>query len=286
VENDRIIGGINKKSAQMAAILYSHFVNGEIYLTDTKTAEIVKLIENSSRDVQIAFAHQIASMAKTANLDPYEIIELANKHPRVNILKPTCGVGGHCIAIDPWFLVESFPKDATFIETARQINIKRPQEVLNTIKIEIEKWQKQNNKTCNILVLGLTYKPDVDDLRESPALLIAKHLCNTKNTKIMIAEPHIKQEKLFDLFPSQATSVSEGLQKADVIVYLVAHKRFKAIDKKLLANKIILDFCGITYKSKKPINLKSDIKEWKTSGMLDFFIANKNKRYEPGNHES
>jgi len=274
IENDRVVGGINKKSTQMAALLYARFVNGEIYLTDSKTAEIVKLIENSSRDAQIAFAHQVASMAKSAKLNPYEIIELANKHPRVNILKPTCGVGGHCIAIDPWFLVESFPKNSKLTQTVRSINDDRPKEVLELIERAIEKFKTNNQEKCNLLLLGLTYKPDVDDLRESPALLIAKTLCNKKDINLLIAEPHIKQKKLFDLFTHEAISVSEGIQKANIIVYLVGHKRFKAIDKKSLEDKIILDFCGITYKTKTALNPKNDIKKWKTSSILDFFITN------------
>ncbi|MFC1841751.1 non-hydrolyzing UDP-N-acetylglucosamine 2-epimerase [Candidatus Dependentiae bacterium] len=269
VENDRVVGGINPESAYKASLLYDTFVTGEIHLTDDKTAEIVKLIENSSRDAQIAFAHQVASMAQAAKLNPYEIIELANKHPRVQILNPTCGVGGHCIAIDPWFLVESFPNNCQFIRAARETNDKRPKEVIKKIQKQIKKWHiANNNKQCNVLVLGLTYKPDVDDLRESPAIHIAKDMQHIENINLAIAEPNIKQQKLLSLFPKHAISVQEGLNNADIIVFLVSHKRFKAIDKKILKQKVVLDFCGIQYKSKKD-NKKSSI-----HGMLDFFISN------------
>lgn len=279
-QNDRVIGGINQESAYKSSLLYKTFVKGQIYLTDSKTAEMVKLVENSSRDVQIAFAHQVASMAKDAGLDANEIIELANKHPRVNILQPTCGVGGHCIAIDPWFLVESFPNSCNLIKSARQVNDNRPLEVINIITEKINTWELENKKACsescknshctngnntcdktctnmcdkicskicNVLILGLTYKADVDDLRESPALKIAKELSNNKNINLLVSEPNIRQQKLKNLFDAQAISTQEGIEKADIIIYLVGHKRFKAIDQKILKNKIILDFCGITNK--------------------------------------
>lgn len=275
-QNDRVIGGIDEQSSQVAATLYRHFVTGEIYTTNCKTAEIVKLIENSSRDTQIAFAHQVASMAQSEGLDPYEIIELANKHPRVNILNPTCGVGGHCIAIDPWFLLESFPDNASLIKTVRTINDNRPQEIIQKIKKTVETYSK--NKKPTVLLLGLTYKPDVDDLRESPALFIAKKLSCGKNINLLVTEPHIKQQKLFDIFPKEATTISQGLQNADIVVYLVAHKRFKAIDKKITANKIILDFCGITYKPKISLDQNSTETKWATSSILDFFIANSGRK--------
>ena len=272
IENDRVIGGINHESSCKASLLYNTFVTGNIHLTDDKTAEMVKLIENSSRDAQIAFAHQIASMANSQGINPYEVIELANKHPRVNILRPTCGVGGHCIAIDPWFLVESFPQHCDLIRAVRHVNDNRPKEIISIIKKEIEAWNATNKKLCNILLLGLTYKPDVDDLRESPALYIAQQMSGMANINLMIAEPHIRQQKLFELFDQQAITIEQGIQNADIVVYLVKHKRFKAIDKKRLKNKLILDFCGITYKEKFN-NEKSQ-----KSGMLDFFITNYKKR--------
>jgi len=275
VENDRVIGGINYESAYKASLLYNTFVTGNIHLTSDKTAEMVKLVENSCRDAQIAFAHQVASMAHVAKINPYEVIELANKHPRVNILKPTCGVGGHCIAIDPWFLVESFPHNTDFIRAARETNDKRPKQVIKNIEKNIKKWKlANNNKHCTVLLLGATYKPNVDDLRESPALKISQELLTKTKTKkiqdtqVLVAEPNIKPQKLQELFGKSGVTLQEGLRQADIIVYLVSHKMFKGIDKTLVKSKIILDFCGITYKS------KFTPEKSLSSNMLDFFITN------------
>ena len=146
VSNDRVIGGINQNSAKLAKDFYSAFVEGELYLTDDKTAEMVKLVENSSRDVQIAFANDVASMAKNVGIDPYKLIELTNKHPRVNVLKPGCGVGGHCIAVDPWFLIESFPQETKLLQTARFINDARPNEIVGQVLIESKKFKKKGRK--------------------------------------------------------------------------------------------------------------------------------------------
>jgi len=282
IENDRVIGGINYESAYKASLLYDTFVTGNIHLTDDKTAEMVKLVENSSRDAQIAFAHQVAGMANAEKINPYEVIELANKHPRVNILKPTCGVGGHCIAIDPWFLVESFPNNCDFIKSARAVNDKRPKQVIKIIEKNIKKWQlANNNKQCTVLLLGATYKPNVDDLRESPALQIAREMTkknSPKNIRILMAEPHIKTHTLQKLFGNAATNLQEGISQADILVYLVSHKRFKAIDKKIIKNKLILDFCGITYKS------KFDPEKYTVNGMLDFFITNSSDYCEKQNN--
>ena len=247
VYNDRIIGGIDRKSVEKSKELYQRFVEGKLFLTDAKTAEMVKLVENSSRDVEIAFAHQVASMASSVGLDPYTVIELANKHPRVNILRPSAGVGGHCIAVDPWFLAESFPQHSELIKTARIVNDNRPKEIV----AQIQKTLPSFDKPANVLLLGLTYKPNVDDLRESPALEIAKTLCQDKKNNYFVCEPHLNKEKLKKLFPNNVISVQEGVAKADVVVYLVAHTRFKAIDEKLLQNKQVLDFCGICHQPQK-----------------------------------
>ncbi len=245
VANDRVIGGINKDSVYKAQELYAQFVTGKIYLTDAKTAEMVKLIENSSRDVEIAFAHQVASMAYAVGLNPYEVIELANKHPRVNILKPSCGVGGHCIAVDPWFLIETFEHQTQLLQSARHINDARPFEVLEYIYKAAGQWCKKEQRNCNVLLMGLTYKPDVDDLRESPAVRIADMVREHNAINMLVCEPHLNQKKLKSLYADAATTVTEGLQKADVVVFLVAHTRFRAIDKKILQDKTVLDFCGV-----------------------------------------
>ena len=248
VYNDRVVGGVDQASVYKAKQLYKHFVEGKLFLTDAKTAEMVKLVENSSRDVEIAFAHQVASMANSVSLDPYTVIELANKHPRVNILRPSAGVGGHCIAVDPWFLAESFPNCSELIKTARMVNDNRPKEIVKQILQTVE---RNYDRPAKVLLLGLTYKPNVDDLRESPALQIARSLHKDNKNEYLFCEPHLNKEKLKKLFPNNIFSVQEGVAKADVIVYLVAHTRFKAIDEKLLQDKVVLDFCGIRHKKQE-----------------------------------
>ena len=251
VHNTRIIGGFNKESVHKAKELYQTFVEGSLYLTDSTTAEMVKLVENSSRDVEIAFAHQVASMAQSVHLDPYEVIELANKHPRVNILKPSCGVGGHCIAVDPWFLVESFRKNSVLLKTARNVNEDRPKQVVTLVEKAVKQWKKNNDGVCTVVTLGLTYKPDVDDLRESPALQVASCLIDKKDIDLLVVEPHINTKKLKNIFEDRVVSVQDGIDRADIVVYLVAHKRFRAIDEKMLAKKQIIDVCGIRHEPKK-----------------------------------
>ncbi len=250
IHNDRVIGGVNKDSVYAARELYAAFVEGNMYLTDAKTAELVKLIENSSRDVEIAFAHQVASMAYAIGSDPYEVIELANKHPRVNILRPSAGVGGHCIAVDPWFLIETFAQQTQLLNTARNINDGRPLQVVEYIFKAVRQWCSKTTLKCNVLLMGLTYKPDVDDMRESPSIRIADLVKEHGSINMMVAEPHINQKKVSALYPDAAVSVTDGLQKADIVVFLVGHTRFKAIDKKILKDKKVLDFCGILHTPK------------------------------------
>ncbi len=273
VENDRIIGGINKESVQQAKKLYALFVRGTIYSTNAKTAEVVKLIENSSRDVQLAFANQVDAIAQKAELNPYEVIELANKHPRVNILRPTTGVGGHCIAIDPWFLIETFEKETTLLKTARIINDEKPETVIRCIKQAAKKWCKKNEaKKCTVALLGLTYKPNVDDLRESPALRVAQELLkNNDNIEIVVVEPHIPEKKLLDLFGNNGTTITEGINKADIVAFLVNHERFSVIDHSILQKKYLLDFCGVLHKQKITIDSHAF---WPARSMMDFFIVN------------
>lgn len=247
IHNDRIIGGINAASLEKAKSLYRGFVQGQLHLTDTDSAEMVKLIENSSRDVEIAFAHQVASMASAKGLNPYHIIELANKHPRVNILQPTCGVGGHCLAVDPWFLVETFPEQTTLLRTARDVNDAKRDEVVDHILHNADKWQKKNGKKCTIALLGLSYKPNIDDLRESPAIYIAQQLLAVKEVTTIVCEPHAKNKALPKELRDHAVTTTQACDQADIIVFLVAHTRFRAIDKKILAHKTVIDACGILY---------------------------------------
>lgn len=269
VENDRILGGVDKASVYKARDIYATFVTGSIYLTDAKTAEMVKLIENSSRDVQIAFAHQVASMAYSVGLNPYEVIALANKHPRVEILKPSCGVGGHCIAVDPWFLIEGFEQQTQLLQAARHVNDARPFEVLEYIYKAVSQWCKEQTRSCNLLLMGLTYKPDVDDLRESPAVRIAQMAKEHNAINLMVCEPHLNQKKLQAMYQDAAVTITQGIEKADIIVFLVGHTRFKAIDKKLLQGKRVLDFCGVLEEQSA---YKQDDLYWPASS-LSFFMS-------------
>ncbi len=269
VENDRIVGGVDQVSVYKARDIYATFATGSIYLTDAKTAEMVKLIENSSRDVQIAFAHQVASMSYAVGLNPYEVIDLANRHPRVEILKPTCGVGGHCIAVDPWFLIEGFQEQTQLLQAARHINDTRPFEVLEYIYKALSQWCKEHTRKCNVLLMGLSYKPDVDDLRESPAVRIADMAKEHNAINLMVCEPHLNQKKLQAMYQDAAISITEGIDAADIIVFLVGHTRFKAIDRKLLQGKRVFDFCGVL---EEQAEYKKDDLYWPASS-LSFFMS-------------
>ncbi|MGM0599438.1 MAG: UDP-N-acetyl-D-mannosamine dehydrogenase [Candidatus Rifleibacteriota bacterium] len=235
VENDRVIGGIDPESATKAKELYSSFVKGQIYLTDATTAEMVKLVENSYRDVNIAFANELSIICESLKLNVWELIKLANLHPRVNILKPGPGVGGHCIAVDPWFIVDRLPQESRLIKTARQVNDSKPGFVFERIQKAADRF-----KEPVIGVFGLSYKQDIDDLRESPALDIARRLKSSKLGQLIVCEPFIKEHPDFEL-----NTAEEVIQKADIIVLLVPHKQFKTIDKELLKPKIVIDTCGI-----------------------------------------
>lgn len=245
--NDRVIGGIDRASTRQAAYFYKLFVSGDLYLTTAEAAEMTKLVENSYRDVSIAISHQVASMAYQAGLDPYEIIELANKHPRVKLLNPTCGVGGHCLAVDPWFLIERFPQETTLLKAARLVNDAKPFEVVKRIEKKAETWQQSHLKKPTVLVLGLTYKANVDDLRESPALLITKELLNRKNLNVVVCDPHVQADRLDPAIAQVQVLLAAGIEKADIIVCLVAHNEFKNIEKSIIAHKKIMDFCGMLH---------------------------------------
>jgi UDP-N-acetyl-D-mannosaminuronic acid dehydrogenase len=248
IHNSRTIGGVNEASVVHAQKFYAPFVRGSMHLTNAKTAEMVKLVENSSRDVAIAFANQVASMATAAGLNPYDVIDLANKHPRVNILKPGCGVGGHCIAVDPWFLVETFPEETTLLQAARRVNDAKPYEVLQLIKTALTQVATEKPR---VLLLGLTYKADVDDLRESPAIIIAQAIKGWEQCELMVCEPHVAPSKLKALFAGAVVSLEQGLGRADVVVSLVGHQAFKDVSKQLKADQQMLDFCGLTHEVKK-----------------------------------
>ena len=240
VHNDRVIGGIDKTSTEKAVAFYSQFIKGQLHKTNARTAEMCKLVENSSRDVQIAFANELSLICDKADINVWELIELANKHPRVNILQPGCGVGGHCIAVDPYFIVSDYPMESKIIGTAREINNYKSfwcAEKVQTSKLQFE---LKHGRKPSIALMGLAFKPNIDDLRESPAKYIAqKVLQNANNEEYFIVEPNIETHKVFKL-----TYYKEAAEKADIIVFLVAHNEFKNLD--IGNDKTILDFCGVT----------------------------------------
>jgi len=235
VENDRIVGGINPLATEKAAEFYKTFVRGAVLSTDSRTAEMAKLTENSSRDVSIAFANELSLICDQEGINVWELISLANRHPRVNILNPGPGVGGHCIAVDPWFIVSRSPQYAKLIKTARQVNDSKPQWVIDKVKLKAEKF-----KNPVIGCLGLAFKADVDDLRESPAVNIVKRLIKDNVGEILISEPNLKSHKEYDLLPCE-----EVIRRSDIILLLVDHKEFKGLKIIELNEKILIDTRGI-----------------------------------------
>jgi len=238
ISNDRIIGGMTKESTKKAQEVYRIFVEGELLETNSRTAEMAKLTENASRDVSIAFANELSVISDKLDINVWELIELANHHPRVNILQPGAGVGGHCIAVDPWFIVNQNPDEAKIIRAAREINDSKPDWVICKINAEIDKLKEQGLEKPTVALLGLAFKPNIDDLRESPAVNIAQKMLEADNAKILSVEPNIKKlpEKLA---AGTLVSLSEAVKQADVLVVLVAHDEFA--DKSLLGNARILN---------------------------------------------
>ncbi len=236
IENDRIVGGFNAVSTQKVKKFYQTFVRGKVLETDSKTAEMSKLVENSYRDVNIAFANELSILSDVHNINVHEVIKLANRHPRVNILQPSCGVGGHCIAVDPWFLVASDPKEAKLIKTAREVNDYKADWVIEKIKSTALAFELEHNKKPKVACMGLAFKPDIDDLRESPALYITKSL-QSQQLDILAVEPNIKQHSELELI-----NYKKAIEQADIIIFLVKHREFLALEVK---EKIVLDFCGV-----------------------------------------
>ncbi|MCF7900126.1 nucleotide sugar dehydrogenase [Candidatus Babeliales bacterium] len=268
--NDRIIGGIDPISVQKAAEFYKYFVSGDLYLTDASTAEMAKLIENSYSDVKSAFAHQVAEMAKKEGLNPYEVIELANKHPHVSILNPTCGVDDVSVAADSNFLITSFKEETTLLQAARNINNARPQYIFSEVKAEIEAWKKVHNKKCKVIALGISYKPDVNDINESPAQYIALELSKETEIDFLVCDPHITSEQWNHQLKSKMVLLKEGIETADIIVCLVAHSQFKLIDKKYFAKKRVLDYCGLFHSNRKESREQEQF-FWPASESNDFY---------------
>ena len=239
VENDRIVGGTSAAATHITANFYRDFVQGDVLETDAKTAEMAKLTENSYRDANIAFANELSILCDKFAIDVWELIRLANRHPRVNILQPGAGVGGHCIAVDPWFIVHKGGSDAKMIRTAREVNTYKTEWVIEKIKNAALMFEKQNGRPAIIACMGLAFKPDIDDLRESPALHITQALINN-DFKVLAVEPNISTHPQLAIVNYQ-----DAIAKADVVAFLVGHKEFKALNKA----ESWLDFCGVTNKS-------------------------------------
>lgn len=235
--NDRAIGGINKISTQKAIDFYKYFVVGTLHPTNAKTAEMVKLVENASRDNQIAFANELSIICDKAGINVWDMIALANKHPRVNILNPGTGVGGHCIAVDPWFIVSEFPEESGLIKKSRETNNYKTQWVLEKIKNKALGFKVENSRDAVIACMGLAFKPDIDDLRESPALLVAQSLKEASFTTLSV-EPNLHESHAIEI-----TDTAHAIKSADIIVFLVSHSGFKSLE--LPEDKIVLDFCGV-----------------------------------------
>ncbi|MAZ25451.1 MAG: UDP-N-acetyl-D-mannosamine dehydrogenase [Porticoccaceae bacterium] len=234
VDNARVIGGINSQSTEIVAAFYRTFVNGEILETEAKTAEMCKLTENSFRDVNIAFANELSVLCDSNGVDVWELIKLANHHPRVNILQPGTGVGGHCIAVDPWFIVSQDLENSRIIKTAREINDSKPDWVVDKIKATADSMS-----TKKVVCLGLAFKPDIDDLRESPAVRVVESLVE-QGYDVSCVEPNINEHKKYNLI-----DIKKAIAQFDVIALLVKHKEFTSnMILPELESKGTLDFCG------------------------------------------
>jgi UDP-N-acetyl-D-mannosaminuronic acid dehydrogenase len=240
VENDRVIGGVDRASTEKTLEFYGAFVRGELLATDSRTAEMCKLTENAFRDVNIAFANELSVLGDALGVDPWELISLANCHPRVSILQPGPGVGGHCIAIDPWFIVHSKPELARLIRTAREVNDSKPEWVVAKIRQRAERF-----KEPVVACLGLAFKADVDDLRESPSVEIVRALAESGVGRVLVVEPHIHElpPSLEDM-GVEMTDLASAIAAADIVVLLVDHKPFMRLDQAVLRDKIVIDTRG------------------------------------------
>lgn len=238
VHNDRVIGGIDEVSTDKAIEFYSQFVTGKLHRTNSKTAEMCKLTENSSRDVQIAFANELSLICDKAGINVWELIELANKHPRVTILQPGCGVGGHCIAVDPYFITSDFPMESKIISAAREINNYKSFWCAEKIQNEMLRFELEHHRKPWVALMGLAFKPNIDDLRESPAKsIVNKVMQGSNNAQILVVEPNVPEHNVFKL-----TGYKEAYEKADIVAFLVNHREFAQLDYR---NDVkVMDFCG------------------------------------------
>ncbi len=242
VANDRIAGGVTPEAGRVAKELYQRFCTGEIFVTDARTAEMAKLTENSYRDVNIAFANELSLICERLGIDVWELIKLSNRHPRVKILQPGPGVGGHCIAVDPWFIVHSAPDLAPLIRTAREVNDSKPHHIVARVKAVAARF-KQPTIAC----LGLAFKADIDDLRESPAMEIVDELARANVGQVLAVEPHVKQlpKTLAQRANVRFAALEEAVRAADIVVLLVNHRMFATLDRLALRDKIVVDTRGM-----------------------------------------
>ena len=249
VQNDRLIGGLSDGCSRAALKLYKTFVEGECFITNARTAEMAKLTENSFRDVNIAFANELSMLCDEQDINVWELIELANRHPRVNILKPGPGVGGHCIAVDPWFIINKSPETAQLIRAAREVNLKKVDWVVAKVKQAIADFlvQSSTKKASDIKIacFGITFKPDIDDIRESPALNIAKEIEHYLSAELLIVEPNVIDISAEFKF-SKLHDKDDAINAADIVLFLVGHKSFNDINQDKLADKIVVDTIGLT----------------------------------------
>lgn len=245
VRNDRVIGGLNRRSAERAAELYRIFVDGHCHLTSARTAELVKLAENSYRDVNIAFANELSVVSELLGVNVWEAVDLANRHPRVSILRPGPGVGGHCIAVDPWFIVDSASGSTPLIEAARQVNDAMPDHIVEAVRTAAAQI-----KTPRVACLGLAYKADIDDLRMSPAVRVvealAEEIAGKSVAEVMVVEPHIESlpDQLEGIPGLVLVPLDEAIERADIVVLLADHRPFKAVNRGLLDGKVVIDTRG------------------------------------------
>jgi UDP-N-acetyl-D-mannosaminuronic acid dehydrogenase len=240
VHNDRVIGGVDDAATQKACEFYQQFVKGELHRTNARTAEMCKLTENASRDVQIAFANELSLICDKAGIDPWELIKLANKHPRVTILQPGSGVGGHCIAVDPYFITSEFPMESQIIGKAREINNYKAFWCAEKTRHAIRDFANTQGKAPSVALMGLAFKPNIDDLRQSPAVYIAqKVLQEAGDENYFIVEPNVHEHAYYKI-----TDVDQAVEQADIVAFLVAHDEFKQLE--IPAGKVVLDFCGVT----------------------------------------
>ena len=245
VANDRIIGGMTENCSKAASKLYESFVSSQMFITDCRTAEFVKLIENSYRDVNIAFANELSLICERLGVDVWAAIELANRHPRVSILQPGAGVGGHCIAVDPWFIVSSAPEESRLIRTAREVNDNKPEWLVHKIMQHADRF-----KNPIVGCFGITYKADVEDVRESPSLEVVKLLAGKSDIRVVVCDPMVKRlpSELHSLNKISFNSIDETCQSADIVAFLVGHRQFRRMDPNQFLNKVVVDAIGLLSK--------------------------------------